>query len=240
MESGSWEHETAPSFSQTLLISQLAVFLQPVPDVINLVVSQLRLTKHQEIECDIPDLQPSRLKSSHYPPTGSPAMSPDVRHNFLSMIQQFRPRATFPFQQSTHALSRKSPRSFSASTVVHSYPRSLAARTTRTFSRKMATFNPDYEHFFRYTSGRWLWDEEQQLRDRYKAFNVAELQIVAAQAIGSGNCVSMIKLAEGGYNKVFRLLMGDGKQVLARIPNPNAGPPFYTTASEVATMQFVS
>lgn len=167
-------------------------------------------------------------------------MSPGVRHRLLSMIQQLRPRATFPFQQSTPALSRKSPRSLSASTVVHSYPRSLAARTTRTFSRKMATFNPDYEHFFRYTSGRWLWDEEQQLRDRYKAFNVAELQIVAAQAIGSGNCVSMMKLAEGGYNKVFRLLMDDGKQVLARIPNPNAGPPFYTTASEVATMQFVS
>lgn len=69
---------------------------------------------------------------------------------------------------------------------------------------------------------------------------MAELQIVAARAIGSGSCVSMIKLAEGGYNKVFRLLMDDGKQVLARIPNPNAGPPFYTTASEVATIELVS
>jgi hypothetical protein len=50
----------------------------------------------------------------------------------------------------------------------------------------------------------------------------------------------MTKLAEGGYNKVFRLDMNDGKSVLARIPNPNAGPSFYTTASEVATMEFVS
>jgi len=49
----------------------------------------------------------------------------------------------------------------------------------------------------------------------------------------------MIKLAEGGYNKVFRLVMNDGKAVIARLPNPNAGPPFYTTASEVATMEFV-
>ncbi|KAJ5138425.1 uncharacterized protein N7515_003273 [Penicillium bovifimosum] len=101
----------------------------------------------------------------------------------------------------------------------------------------MSTPNPDYEHFFRYTSGRWLWDEEQQLRDRYKAFNVAELQSLAAKVVRSDSCISITKLAEGGYNKVFRLTMNDGKRVLARIPNPNAGPAFYTTASEVATME---
>jgi hypothetical protein len=33
--------------------------------------------------------------------------------------------------------------------------------------------------------------------------------------------------------------MNDGKVVIARLPNPNAGPPFYATASEVATMEFV-
>ncbi|KAI2729559.1 hypothetical protein DTO027I6_1568 [Penicillium roqueforti] len=31
--------------------------------------------------------------------------------------------------------------------------------------------------------------------------------------------------------------MNDGKIVLARIPNPNAGPAFYSTASEVATTE---
>jgi len=109
----------------------------------------------------------------------------------------------------------------------------------------MSSFNqtalaqPEYEDIFRYTSGRWLWDEEQQLRDRYNKFNVTELQQVAARSVGSKSCASMIKLAEGGYNKVFRLVMNDGKAVIARLPNPNAGPPFYTTASEVATMEFV-
>jgi hypothetical protein len=34
--------------------------------------------------------------------------------------------------------------------------------------------------------------------------------------------------------------MDNGAQVVARIPNPNAGPDFFTTASEVATLQFVS
>lgn len=50
----------------------------------------------------------------------------------------------------------------------------------------------------------------------------------------------MTKLAEGGFNKVFRLVMDNDSIVIARIPNPNAGPPFKTTASEVATMDFVS
>lgn len=98
---------------------------------------------------------------------------------------------------------------------------------------------PEHEHFFRYTSGRWLWDEQQQLQDRYHVFNVAELQRVAAKSVGSKSCASMTKLAEGRYNKDFRLVMNDGKVVIARLPNPNAGPSFYATASEVATMEFV-
>jgi hypothetical protein len=81
----------------------------------------------------------------------------------------------------------------------------------------------EHESFFRYSSGRWIWDEEQQLRSRYKAFNVDELRKVAARSIGSDSCISMVKLTEGGYNKVFRLLMNDGKAAIMRIPNPNAG-----------------
>ncbi|PGH27720.1 hypothetical protein AJ80_00507 [Polytolypa hystricis UAMH7299] len=48
----------------------------------------------------------------------------------------------------------------------------------------------------------------------------------------------MHKIGEGNYNKVFRLQMDDGAVAIARIPHPNAGPPRYTTASEVATMEF--
>lgn len=50
----------------------------------------------------------------------------------------------------------------------------------------------------------------------------------------------MNKIGEGNYNKVFRFRMDDGAVAMARIPHPNAGPPRYTTASEVATMEFVS
>ncbi|TVY94253.1 Altered inheritance of mitochondria protein, mitochondrial [Lachnellula willkommii] len=101
------------------------------------------------------------------------------------------------------------------------------------------TRDSQYEDFFRYTSCRWVWDEEQQLLDRYRRFNVQELQRVAATSVGAKECVSMTKLAEGSFNKVFRLIMDNGSVVVARIPNPNAGPSYYTTASEVATMDFV-
>lgn len=49
----------------------------------------------------------------------------------------------------------------------------------------------------------------------------------------------MTKLGEGNYNKVFVLAMDNGLAIIARIPNPNAGPAGYTTASEVATMDLV-
>lgn len=95
-----------------------------------------------------------------------------------------------------------------------------------------------YEQFFRYTSGRWLWNEEKELRERYMKFNVEELKRIAAESIGAKSCVSMIKLGEGGYNKVFKLVMDNGSVAIARIPCHNAGPAFKTTASEVATMEF--
>lgn len=94
--------------------------------------------------------------------------------------------------------------------------------------------------FFRYTSGRWLWDEQQQLQERYREFNILELQNIAIQASYSKSCLIMGKIGEGSYNKSFKLTMDNGKTVIARIPNPNAGPAYLTTASEVATMDFVS
>lgn len=98
---------------------------------------------------------------------------------------------------------------------------------------------PEVAEFFQYTSGRWLWDEEKQLRDRFTPFNVTELQNVAANSVGAKKCVAMTKLAEGSFNKIFRLKMDDGSTVIARVPHPIAGPAYYTTASEVATMDFV-
>lgn len=50
----------------------------------------------------------------------------------------------------------------------------------------------------------------------------------------------VLKCVEGQFIKVFILTMDDGDEVVAKLPNPNAGPPFYTLSSEVATRHFVS
>ncbi|RDW87094.1 uncharacterized protein DSM5745_03736 [Aspergillus mulundensis] len=52
-------------------------------------------------------------------------------------------------------------------------------------------------------------------------------------------CTKIRKCVEGQYNKAYVLTMSNGDEVVARLPNPNAGPEFYTTASEVATRDFV-
>ncbi|KAI0455947.1 hypothetical protein F5B21DRAFT_470237, partial [Xylaria acuta] len=87
--------------------------------------------------------------------------------------------------------------------------------------------------------GRWSWDEEARLRERYRPFDVHELQAVAAKSTRAEKCVSMVKLAECGFNKVFRLVVNDGSAVIARIPNLNIGSSRWTTVSEVATMAFI-
>jgi hypothetical protein len=119
----------------------------------------------------------------------------------------------------------------------------IFASSIRLFGPHVRSFSvssdDDYGHFYRYDSGRWLWDEETRLQERYKRFNVSELKRIAAKSVGAHTCVSISKPAEGGSNKIFRLVMNDGSTVIARIPNPNAGPAFKTTASEVATMDFV-
>jgi hypothetical protein len=67
-----------------------------------------------------------------------------------------------------------------------------------------------------------------------------ELSRVAASSIGANSCIAVEKFPDGMYNKTFLLSMDDGQEVIAKVPNPNSGAPYFTTASEVATMDFVS
>jgi hypothetical protein len=96
----------------------------------------------------------------------------------------------------------------------------------------------DMNPLFCYTSGRWLWNEREQLEARYRRFDVPSLQQAACQAVGANRCISFKKIGEGNYNKAYRLEMEDGQNVIAKIPHPNAGPRVLTTASQVATMEF--
>ncbi|KAJ5155348.1 phosphotransferase enzyme family protein [Penicillium capsulatum] len=58
------------------------------------------------------------------------------------------------------------------------------------------------------------------------------------QATGSKSSTELQKLPEGNFSKVFLMKM-DEKDVIAKLPNPNAGRPHFTTASEVATMEYL-
>lgn len=105
-------------------------------------------------------------------------------------------------------------------------------------TNQMVDYDP--EGFYRYSAQKWLWNEPAQLLCRHVQFNIDALIHVAEEAAGHGSvCVDVSKLPEGNSNKVFAVTMQDGKQLIVKIPNPNSGPSHYTTASEVATMQFV-
>jgi hypothetical protein len=94
--------------------------------------------------------------------------------------------------------------------------------------------------FFKFTRGRFILDENENLRKRGVVFDMNELAKVAADSVGAANCVDVRKFTDGMFNKSFLMLMDDGQEVVAKVPNPNAGRAHYTTASEVATMDFVS
>lgn len=77
------------------------------------------------------------------------------------------------------------------------------------------------------------------MAERYVHFNVAALMWVAVQSVRRHHCVSIAKLDEGYSNKAFLLTMDDGYEVIARIPMLKAGVPKLTTASDVATVDFL-
>ena len=85
-----------------------------------------------------------------------------------------------------------------------------------------------------------MWNEHEQLQRRHVKFNLAALIRVVEDAVGpDARCVGFAKLPEGNFNKTCIATMQDGHELIARLPNPNAGRPHYTTASKVATMAYV-
>ncbi|KGO76261.1 Aminoglycoside phosphotransferase [Penicillium italicum] len=127
----------------------------------------------------------------------------------------------------------------SRQTHTSSTPIPTRSHNNPTISQGTSISDCDEDSIYHYTSGRWLWNEKEQLSRRYVKFNLAELVKIATHATGSKSCVEVQKLPEGNFSKVFLLTMEDGKEVIAKLPNPNAGYQYFTTASEVATMDYV-
>ncbi|KAF2749353.1 hypothetical protein M011DRAFT_517942 [Sporormia fimetaria CBS 119925] len=94
---------------------------------------------------------------------------------------------------------------------------------------------------FTYTSGRFLFNEDVRLNERYVPFNVKALEKAAETAIGRehGKVQNTQKMAEGGFNRVLVLRFEDGFEVVAKVPFHIAGPEYFATASEAATLTFL-
>ena len=103
--------------------------------------------------------------------------------------------------------------------------------------RKPVDWNQHAE-FFSFTRGRFVLREKEEMAQRHIKFDMNELCKAAAASVGRV-CVKVEKCPDGLYNKAFLLTMDNDEQVIAKVPNPNAGLPHFTTASEVATMDLV-
>lgn len=134
--------------------------------------------------------------------------------------------------QSIISDSREQCRSFSRGRTLLFYERNSAYRSPL----------PDWNSndvFFGFTRGRFVVDEAENLQRRETRFDLNGLAKVAADSIGAAKCVFIKKYPDGMFNKVYLLCMEDCREVVAKVPNTNAGTPHFTTASEVATMDFV-
>ncbi|KAF9475593.1 hypothetical protein BDN70DRAFT_955270 [Pholiota conissans] len=94
-----------------------------------------------------------------------------------------------------------------------------------------------HELFFSHTAGRWLYNEKAHQRARYMRFNVEGLTNLAAKVVGSP-VIELRKLIDTN-NRAVLLTHENRTETVARIPTPISGPRTLTTASEVATMDFV-
>ncbi|GLB19183.1 hypothetical protein AtubIFM61612_009088 [Aspergillus tubingensis] len=141
------------------------------------------------------------------------------------------PLCRYSYIQYTQKALKQPYRSISR-TSTHLYN---ATPTSRTSSQ---TDWNTHDEFFKFTRGRFLINEAENLRMREIQFDMNSLARIAAESVGATHCTSIQKYPDGMFNKAFLMLMDNGREVVAKVPNPNAGIPYLTTASEVATMDF--
>lgn len=67
---------------------------------------------------------------------------------------------------------------------------------------------------------------------------MAALKDAVRKLMGHG-VTNLIKLSEGGFNRIFLLTLEDEFQVVVKIPYHLTVPRTYATASEVATLVFL-
>lgn len=91
---------------------------------------------------------------------------------------------------------------------------------------------------YAYIGGKWLHENEKQVNARHIAFNFDALCQKAIHLCPGAREVIAIEKTDGGFNRVFLLMMDNAARIIARLPTSVAGPPRLTTNSEVATITY--
>ncbi|PYI23681.1 phosphotransferase enzyme family protein [Aspergillus violaceofuscus CBS 115571] len=78
-----------------------------------------------------------------------------------------------------------------------------------------------------------------RLNERYVNFDVAALKTAIGKHVGHGSVKELVKLSEGGFNRVLLATMEDDFKAIVKIPYRISVPETYATASEVATLTFL-
>ena len=132
-------------------------------------------------------------------------------HTILTVLEI--PHAHISLSPCANLASECEPDNFGAKSAIALPPVELSRIVMNSTAKSGVTnFTCDDNALGKYPSARWLWNEEEQLERRCVPFNAAALANVAATAAGSKSCVSVTKLLEGNFNKVFLLVMDDGKR----------------------------
>ncbi|CAK3795388.1 Hypothetical predicted protein [Lecanosticta acicola] len=95
------------------------------------------------------------------------------------------------------------------------------------------------DELYKYTNGTFLTNATNAVHRRYLKFDLNELCSIASRT-GTTSAVTEVEKIEGGFSKALLLKKLDGTEVVAKLPFKIAGPAHYTTASEVAVLQYIS
>jgi len=106
-----------------------------------------------------------------------------------------------------------------------------------TLSYHNANLHADFDPY-NYTKGRWLRNDAIERKARFIQFDFDALcRKIVALCPGALSITSCEKI-EGGSNRVFVFHTDNGERLVAKLPFSVAGPPRYTTGSEVATVEY--
>jgi hypothetical protein len=94
------------------------------------------------------------------------------------------------------------------------------------------------QKIFSYVSGQFFFNEELRLQERYMEFDVGALNQATEASISKnhGKVVSIAKIGEGSFSRVFALVLEDDFELIAKIQYHIAMPKYFATVSEAASL----